>query len=156
MKSHVLRPLWVVIAVIGLILTARYFVVPPDFGVYERGFMYGFHRKSNEKEWEAFKVKYRTKKYCQDCHPDKYDTIMSSKHHIIQCENCHGPAIDHPENPEKLQINKKRSLCIRCHTYLPYPTSQRARIKGIDPKEHNTGMECVTCHNPHKPDMEGW
>lgn len=156
MKSHVLRPLWVVIGVIGLILIARYFVVPPDFGIYERGFMYSFHRKSNEKEWEAFKVKYRTRQYCKDCHSDKYDTIMSSKHRIIQCENCHGPAIDHPENPPKLVINKKRSLCIRCHTYLPYPTSQRAKIKGIDPKKHNTGMECVTCHNPHKPDMEGW
>ncbi len=156
MKSHVLRPLWVVIVVIGLILLARQFIVPPDFGVYERGFMYGYHRKSNETEWENFKVKFRTKSYCKDCHPDKYESNMSSKHRIIQCENCHGPAIDHPENPPKLAIDKNRSLCIRCHAYLPYPTSQRAKIKGINPEEHNPDMECVMCHNPHKPDMEGW
>ncbi len=156
MSSHVYRPLYLVIVVIGLILLARFVVVPSDFGIYERGFMYGFHRRSNEKEWEAFKVKFRTRKYCKDCHPDKYENIMKSKHHIIQCENCHGPAFDHPENPPKLEINKARSLCLRCHTKLPYPTSQRSKIKGINPENHNPEMQCVMCHNPHKPDMEGW
>ncbi len=156
MSNHVYRPLYLIIAVIGLILLARFVIVPPDFGIYERGFMYGFHRRSNEKEWEAFKVKFRTRKYCKDCHPDKYENIMKSKHHIIQCENCHGPAFDHPENPPKLEINKARSLCLRCHTKLPYPTSQRGKIKGINPEKHNPEMECVMCHNPHKPDMEGW
>ena len=156
MKNHVLRPLFVVIAVIALILVARYFYVPSDFGIYERGFMYGYHRKSNEGEWKAFKVKYRTREYCKDCHSDKYKSIMASKHRIIQCENCHGPAIDHPENPPKLTIDRSRALCKRCHTYLPYPTSKRATIKGIDPTKHNPDMECSSCHNPHKPDMEGW
>lgn len=156
MGSHVWRPLYVVLALIALIIGVRFFVVPPDFGIGERGFMYSFHRKSNEKEWEAFKVKYRTKQYCKDCHPDNYEANLSSKHHVIQCENCHGPAIDHPENPPKLEIVKDRKLCLRCHTKLPYPTSQRAKIKGINPEEHNPGMQCVECHNPHKPDMEGW
>jgi len=156
MSSHVLRPLWVVIVIVILILVARYIVVPPDFGIQERGFMYGYHRKSNEDDWKAFKVKYRTRNYCKDCHPDKYESIMSSKHKIIQCENCHGPAIDHPEDPAKLVVNKSRSLCIRCHARLLYPRTRRAEIKGINPEKHNAGMECSMCHNPHKPDMEGW
>ncbi|VAX31637.1 hypothetical protein MNBD_NITROSPIRAE02-1530 [hydrothermal vent metagenome] len=156
MSSHVLRPLWVVIGVVALILVARYLVVPSDFGIQERGFMYGYHRKSNEADWKAFKVKYQTRKYCKDCHSDKYGSIMSSKHKIIQCENCHGPAIDHPEDPAKLVVNKSRSLCIRCHAQLLYPRTQRAKIKGINPEEHNAGLECSMCHNPHKPDMEGW
>ncbi|RMG71710.1 MAG: cytochrome C [Nitrospirae bacterium] len=156
MTNHVYRPLYLIIAVIAIILLARFAIVPKDFGIYERGFMYGFHRKSNEKEWEAFKVKFRTRKYCKDCHPDKYESIMKSKHHIIQCENCHGPAFDHPENPPKLEINRERKLCLRCHTKLPYPTSQRGKLKGINPEAHNPEMECVMCHNPHKPDMEGW
>ncbi len=153
MRSHVLRPLWVVMGVVALILVARQFVVPEDFGIHERGFMYGYHRKSNEEEWKAFKVKYRTKDYCRDCHPDKYGENITSKHRIIQCENCHGPAVDHPDSPPKLSIDRSRSLCIRCHAYLPYPTSQRSEIKGIDPGEHNPDMECSMCHNPHKPDM---
>ncbi|RMG05576.1 MAG: cytochrome C [Nitrospirae bacterium] len=156
MKNHVYRPLFVVIVVVGLILVARYLYVPKDFGIYERGFMYGYHRKGNEAEWEKFKVKYRTKQYCKDCHPDKYETNMSGKHRVIQCENCHGPAIDHPENPPKLKIDRSRALCIRCHSKLPYPTSKRGELPGINPEEHNTGMECADCHNPHKPDMEGW
>ncbi len=156
MRSHVWRPLFVALAVVGLILIARAFVVPPDFGVYERGFMYGYHRRSNEKEWEQFKVKYRGKQYCMDCHPDKYESNMSSKHKVIQCENCHGPAIDHPEDPPKLTVDRSRKLCLRCHTKLPYPSSLRGKLKGINPEEHNPDMECSTCHNPHKPDMEGW
>ncbi len=80
---------------------------------------------------------------------------MASSHAIINCENCHGPAFEHPSNPSKLIIDRKREQCLRCHYYLPYPTSGRGNIKGIDPEKHNPGIECVMCHNPHKPDMGG-
>jgi len=140
---------------VGIILLARPLVVPSDFGTGERGFMYGYHRKSNEDEWKAFKVKYRTKEYCKDCHQENYESSMSSKHNAIQCENCHGPAVDHPEEPAKLVIDKSRAQCLRCHSYLPYEQSHRSKIKGIDPKEHNPDMECSMCHNPHKPNLGG-
>lgn len=141
------------LAVIALALAARPLVVPSDFGVGERGFMYGFHRLSSEDEWKAFKVKYQTKEYCSECHEDHYKSNMASKHRVIQCENCHGPAIDHPENPEKLEINRDRLLCLRCHAYLPYPTSFRAKMKGIMDEEHNPDEPCAECHNPHEPDL---
>ncbi|OGL43250.1 MAG: cytochrome C [Candidatus Schekmanbacteria bacterium RBG_16_38_10] len=153
MKSHVWRPLWVAFGLVAVLLLARSFVVPSDFGVGERGFMYGYHRKSNEDEWKAFKVKYQTKEYCKDCHEERYKANMASKHKIIQCENCHSPAIEHPENPEKLIIDKSRALCIRCHAFLPYASSMRSKIKGINPSEHNPEDECSTCHDPHSPDL---
>jgi len=153
MKSHVWRPVFVLIGALALALVARYFVVPPDMGVGERGFMYSYHRLSNEDEWKAFKVKYQGKEYCGECHDEKYESNMASKHRVIQCENCHGPAIDHPENPEKLAINRSRELCIRCHALLPYPSSQRAEINGIDPSEHNPEENCSECHDPHEPDL---
>lgn len=154
-KNHYLRPVWVVL-VIGLIgFAVRQIVVPADFGIGERGFMYGFHRLGNEDEWKQFKVKYLTKQYCKDCHVDNYEKNMLSKHKIIQCENCHGPAVEHPVDPPKLAINRERSLCLRCHAKLPYPTSKRGDIKGINPEEHYPDMECVTCHNPHMPDLGG-
>jgi hypothetical protein len=53
---HVLRPLYVVLALAGMILIARIFVVPEDFGIHEKGYMYGWYRKANEEEWKAFKV----------------------------------------------------------------------------------------------------
>jgi predicted CXXCH cytochrome family protein len=154
MKNHVLRPLFVTIGIIILILLVRMVYVPKDFGIHERGYMYGWHRQGNEKDWQNFKVKYQGTEYCKDCHPDKYGSIKKSPHKIIPCEDCHGPAIDHPSDPPKLTIDKSRSLCLRCHYPLPYPTSGRANIPGIDPDKHNPGIECATCHNPHNP-MEG-
>lgn len=154
MKNHVFRPLFVVIGLVGIVLIARLFIVPKDFGVHERGYMYGWYRKSNEEEWKDIKVKYQfNNEFCKDCHGDKYDSLMQSPHAIIKCENCHGPALEHPLNPAKLHIDKSRQLCIRCHTYLPYPTSGRANIRGIDPDKHNPDIECSMCHNPHKPNL---
>lgn len=156
MKNHVLRPLFVVIGLVIIVLIARLFIVPKDFGVWERGYMYGWHRKGNEEDWKAVKVKYKfDNEYCKGCHTDKYDSIMKSPHAIIKCENCHGPVLDHPSEPAKLQIDRSRQLCLRCHTRLPYPTSNRANIRGIDPATHNPDIECSMCHNPHKPSLEG-
>ncbi len=154
MKNHVFRPLFVVLGIVVLILLARIVIVPKDFGIHARGYMYGWHRKGNEEDWKNFKVKYQGKEYCKDCHSDKYDSINKTPHRIIQCENCHGPAIDHPSDPPKLTIDRSRALCLRCHFPLPYPSSGRANIRSIDPEQHNPGMECCTCHNPHNP-MEG-
>jgi predicted CXXCH cytochrome family protein len=154
MKNHVLRPLIVFLGIVVLILLARVFLVPKDFGIGERGFMYGWHRKGNEQDWKNFKVKYVGKEYCKDCHSKNYDSINKTPHRIIPCEDCHGPAVDHPENPPKLTIDKSRALCLRCHYPLPYPTSDRAKIRSINPDKHNPGIECSTCHNPHNP-MEG-
>jgi len=129
-------------------------MVPADFGVNGRNFTYGFHRKGNIDDWKNFKIKYKDKEYCRECHEEKVEENLSSPHAIIECENCHGPAVDHPDDPEYLEIITERKLCLRCHTALPYPTSQRAEILGIDPEEHNTGSDCVECHNPHNPDLE--
>jgi predicted CXXCH cytochrome family protein len=151
MRSHVLRPLYVILALVGLMLLSRLFIVPKDFGVQDRGFMYGWHRKSNEQEWKDFKVKYQTMQYCKQCHTAEYDLLGNSPHAIIQCENCHGPAIDHPVEPPKLVINRSRDLCIRCHSWLPYKASGRYDIPGINPDEHYPDTECASCHNPHSP-----
>ncbi|MBU0484808.1 MAG: cytochrome c3 family protein [Proteobacteria bacterium] len=158
MKNHVLRPLWVVIAAIAILLLVRHFIVPSDFGVNGDSFTYGFHRLSNVKEWQDFKIKYRGKEYCTECHEEKVEENSSSKHRAIQCENCHGPAIDHPDDPEKLTIDQSRDLCLRCHADLAYPNNERMNIPAFDPEKnenHQSSTEkCIECHNPHKPDLE--
>lgn len=151
MKNHVWRPLFAVIGLVVVFLIARYVYVPKDFGTGERGYRYSFHRKSNEAEWKSFTVKYKTAEYCKDCHPDNYANIMKSRHAVVNCENCHGPAREHPSDPPKLGKERSREHCLRCHFYLPYPTSGRANIRGVDPEKHNPGIDCPTCHNPHKP-----
>lgn len=154
MKSHVWRPLFVVIGIIVLVLVFRIFYVPKEFGVWERGYMYGWHNRADEDFWKNFQVKYNfNSTYCRDCHPQNYDSIMQTPHAIINCENCHGPALNHPAEPPKLQIDKSRAQCLRCHFPLAYPSSGRANIRGIDPDQHNPDIECAMCHNPHNPGL---
>ena len=160
MKNHVWRPLLVVLGLVFAILAFRFFYVPNDFGSGKYGFMYSFHRFSNVEEWKSLEPKYRDTgrqnlhEYCMECHGDIVEIRTEDMHGMISCENCHGPALDHPEAPEKLLVDRSRDVCLRCHTFLPYATSDRKRIPGIDPQEHNPGMACVDCHNPHNPRLE--
>lgn len=157
MKNHVLRPLWVAIAFVALILLARYFFVPKDFGVQGESFTFNYHRASNVQEWKDMPaVSYLGKEVCVECHDDQGTALESSPHAIIQCENCHGPGKDHPEteNPETMTIDRSRLLCLRCHADLSYANSSRADLPAIDPNEHNVDSECVECHNSHNPDLE--
>ena len=151
MKNHIWRPLYLALFLVAVVLAARHFLVPADFGSHERGYMYGWHRKSNEAEWQAVTVKYRTAAVCIPCHRDKYDDIKDSHHGAISCENCHGPNLDHPKDPKRLPIDRSRGLCLRCHTKLAYPGSQRGSIKGINPLTHHPQVECMLCHYPHNP-----
>ncbi len=143
-----------VLALVALILLFRLVYVPDDFGTHGQGYMYGYHRESNEEEWKNFPSKYRDTVYCNECHGDKVADLSMSLHGMIPCQNCHGAALDHPMEPEKLTIDRSRALCIRCHAQLYTPSSGRSDIPGIDPEEHNTGMECSECHNPHTPSLE--
>ncbi|HLB25921.1 MAG TPA: cytochrome C, partial [Nitrospirota bacterium] len=114
MKNHVWRPLFVVLLLVAVILAARAFLVPKDFGVHDQGYMYGFHRLGNEKEWSGMKPNYKfDSSYCEGCHEDKVKSISGSSHAIIPCEDCHGPAMDHPDNPPKLGIDRSREQCLR-------------------------------------------
>jgi len=150
-KNHVWRPLFIVLLMVGGILLTRALLVPSGFGIQERGYMYGWHRKSNESEWKAVRVKYKTTAYCAKCHRDKYDDIRHSLHAPIACENCHGPAYDHPEDPRGLTVDRSRGLCIRCHAKLPYRNTLRGSFPGFDPDHHYPSAECVLCHIPHNP-----
>jgi len=150
-KSHVWRPLFVALGIIAFMLTLRMFLVPSDFGIFERGYMYGWHRKSNEAEWQKVSVKYKTSEPCKECHEKNYSDIKQSPHADISCENCHGPLLNHPDDPRGLPVDRSRQLCLRCHLKLPYKASDRGSLKGIDPDKHNVGAECVMCHVPHNP-----
>ncbi|PLX97996.1 MAG: cytochrome C [Desulfuromonas sp.] len=154
MKNHVWRPLFVVIGLVAGILAFRAVYVPDDFSAQERGYTFGFHRLSNEQEWKDYPAKYKDSDYCHECHDDKVAELESAHHAAIPCENCHGAAIDHPDTPERLNIDRSRDLCIRCHSALFMPSSGRNDIPGIDPASHNSGEQCVDCHNPHNPSLE--
>ncbi len=154
MRNHVLRPLFAAMALVALILTARQLMVPSDFGVHGKSFTYNYYRAGSVTDWKNFPGSYKGRAYCEECHDENTASVVSSKHAIIQCENCHGPAMNHPDDPETLTINRSRDLCLRCHANLPYPGSLRGEIAAIEPGDHNPGEECVQCHNPHNPNLE--
>jgi hypothetical protein len=154
MKSHVLRPLWVAIVLVAAVLGARLFMVPDDFGIHGASFTYNFYRLGNVEEWKAFPVKYQGRERCARCHEENVAQIASSKHVNMQCENCHGPGVGHPREVKTLPVNGSRDLCLRCHQALPYPSSLRASLPGIDGTKHKTRSECRKCHDPHHPDLE--
>ena len=154
MKNHVWRPMYVVIGVVIVILLFRAFYVPSDFGTNERGYTFGFHRLGNEQEWKDFPAKFKGSEYCNECHEDMYSSVANAGHATIQCENCHGAAFDHPDDPEKLAIDVSRDLCVRCHALLIMPSSGRNEIPGIDPTVHNKEYACSECHDPHNPSLE--
>ncbi|WP_303721549.1 cytochrome c3 family protein [Malonomonas rubra] len=154
MKRHVWRPLYVVIGLVAFILVFRFFYVPTDFGVQERGYTFGYHRLQNEQEWKDYPAKFKGSAYCAECHDENATSIAESGHGIIPCEDCHGAAFNHPEDPETLSIDRGRDLCLRCHSQLLMPSSQRNDLPGIDPTGHNAGIECADCHNPHNPSLE--
>jgi predicted CXXCH cytochrome family protein len=147
---HVLRPLYLVLALSAIILITRSFLIPADFGIHEQGYTYGWYRQSNIEEWKNFTVKYQGREFCNTCHTGQVQKLLSFRHKDIECENCHGPALSHPTDPPKLVLDRSRELCLRCHARLFYPNSQRSQIKGINPEQHNPELECVLCHNPHE------
>ncbi|HEY3307302.1 MAG TPA: cytochrome C [Desulfuromonadaceae bacterium] len=151
MRSHVWRPLYLALFLLAVILLVRYAVVPEDFGIHERGYMYGWHRKSNEEVWKMVPVRYKTAAHCPECHPQQYNDLKNSPHRIISCENCHGPNYEHPKDPAGYNIDRTRKLCLRCHARLLYPNSDRVKITGINPVQHYSQAECVMCHIPHNP-----
>ena len=154
MKNHVWRPLLVALGLVAFILLLRVSLVPDDFGIHERGYMYGWYRSSNVQEWKNVTVKYRGSEGCQECHEENYQEVIASSHADIQCENCHGPRGEHPDNPEKLSIDRDRALCLRCHQHLPYPESARGKLPAIEGDKHHAGKVCVSCHNAHDPTQE--
>jgi predicted CXXCH cytochrome family protein len=148
----------IVIFVIAGIIGARMIFVP-SFTSANDDFRYQWHRVANQEEWKAFKVKYQGSESCKDCHTDQYNAVAASVHAKVSCESCHGPAIDHPDNPAKLAIDKSKDLCLRCHTNLPYRAGQykelpkgAIQLKMVSPDEHNpgTGVQCIACHDAHK------
>jgi ribosomal protein L37AE/L43A len=151
LKNHVLRPLMVVILLVIVFFIVRAIYVPDDFGAHG-SFTYNYYRQSNIQDWEDVTVKYQGREYCNNCHEQRVEQISVTPHSIIQCENCHGPGLGHPEIIPTLAIGDSQSLCLRCHAELPYAASGRSRIVGIDPNAHGLpGKECVDCHNPHNP-----
>ncbi|MHC4160194.1 MAG: hypothetical protein ACYSSO_14070 [Planctomycetota bacterium] len=112
---------------------------------------YGFRQsEDNAKEWSSLSPLYADSSRCSECHQDKHSVWMESKHSTVSCENCHGPATAHIETNASLIIVASRESCGLCHDQL---LSKPSDFPQIDLDEHGGQLECITCHNPHDPEV---
>ena len=130
---------------ISLFLLLRHFLVPDTFG------QYGHYRGASLLDNAAVEIHYAGHKACLECHQDIEDLKAEDVHSGINCEICHGPGQKHVVSGEAADIIKPsgREFCGRCHS--KNAARPKDAIFQVDLAEHNTGTNCVECHNPHQP-----
>jgi hypothetical protein len=123
----------------------RHFLVPDTFG------QYGFYRGAALEEIAQNQIKFAGHTACLDCHPDIDDLKQQDVHINLSCEVCHGPGQAHLETGDAALIEKpvSRESCGMCHS--KNAAKLESTIYQVDLKEHNTGKQCIECHNPHQP-----
>ncbi len=144
--SHLIRA-GALILVLGIaFLLVRWIFIPGSFG------QYGFYRGENVAEWADWPMQYAPVAQCGDCHQQRYDTWVNSKHGSASCENCHGPAQNHAQTGTPLIFDVARELCGLCHAEIP---GRRSDFPQVDIEQHGGQALCITCHDPHDPQVPG-
>jgi len=125
-------------------LFVREHMIPATFG--ERG----HYRAAAVDSIAALPVSYVGQAECEMCHDDVGELKRKSYHRDVSCEVCHGPGVDHLEDPSTnlLFQPKERGLCTLCHSYS---ASKPTGFPQIDPLLHNPVDPCMKCHDPHDP-----
>ncbi len=92
-------------------------------------------------------------------HPAGYPVVADSAYHDVQCENCHGPGLDHVQNPDLIASQPLASVhvdtgvvssCSACHTGVHTPFveqwKQSAHGSGEGFSHAATNASCAPCH----------
>jgi predicted CXXCH cytochrome family protein len=106
---------------------------------------------------------------CNDCHtvsqlgnfvgtPAGYAVVPDSAYHDVQCESCHGPGLEHVENPDIEASHPLASIavdtgvvtsCSGCHTgvHTPFVEQWKQSAHGSGPGFASaTSATCLPCH----------
>ena len=145
MPTQLKRLIPMFIIFIGLFLIIRYFLIPDSFG------QYGHYRGDALTDVASIELVHASKEDCYDCHDDIQMKIENDFHAELSCLICHGPGLEHVDNPEaaNIQKNSGREFCGRCHHFNAARSTNV--ITQIDITTHNTEIEnCIECHNPHE------
>lgn len=138
-----LIPMFIVF--IGLFLILRHFLIPDTFG------QYGHYRGDALLDNSSKERAHASKEDCFDCHDDIKEKLENDVHAGLSCLICHGPGLEHVDNPEAANIQKEgdRAFCGRCHQL--HTARSLDNIIQVDIATHHTEEEkCIECHNPHE------
>jgi hypothetical protein len=141
--NHVLRLAAIFAAGILVFLLVRWWLVPPDFGVY------GHYRAGALDDVRARPVAYAGQASCVECHGDVAERRQGGRHARLACETCHGPLAKHaagegetPSRPDG------REACVRCHAKT---AGKPTAFPQVIVQEHAGSEACTPCHVPHDP-----
>jgi hypothetical protein len=145
LPPQILRLVLLTVGIVGVYLTARYFLTPASFG------QYGWFRGNALGDVASSGKVYGGMKACDECHSDHLAKLQKDSHRGLSCETCHGPCqahADDPDNGKKTPDKKNTTACMRCHEANP---SRPKWHKQITLKNHYVGQPCTSCHVPHQP-----
>jgi len=130
---------------LGIVLLLRFVVLPPSF------FSARPHQVAAVEREMAKPLHHAGVATCRTCHAEQFDTKYEGKHRNIACENCHGPAVAHADDPKAVKppLPREREDCLACHAY---DASRPNGFPQVDPQEHNPRKRCIVCHDPHDPE----
>ncbi len=142
MPKHIFRLVSLILGLAVVAVLARPFLIADSF------YRFGHYRANAVPEIAAKAPVLQTARYCQACHTERHAQWSAGSHKSVTCEVCHGPAQGHTDK-NKLPVPKDSvKLCTLCHEAMPGRPSTQPQIELA---KHNTGKQCVVCHNPHTP-----
>ncbi len=144
--KHIVRAVGLLIVIILLVFVAPRLIPQSAVASLQQ---FGFYKgKDNSQEWKQVPANYADPVTCNTCHINNYNTLISSVHKPMSCENCHGPGGTHESTGAPMVINTSAELCKQCHTAV---LGRQSTFPQIDITTHGHQQDCVTCHNPHNP-----
>lgn len=143
--AHLIRLVVVVLLAMAAFAGLRSLMVPETFG------QYGHYRGNALEDNRQRAISFAGRQACAECHSEVVEVKKAGKHSIVACEACHGPLAKHAEDPSLKPVKPdSASLCARCHEKL---SSRPQGFPQVVTKEHNPGMACADCHQPHQPKL---
>ena len=145
--EHLLR-LALVFAVGAIVFVVlRAILVPKSFGEY------GHYRGDAIAQIASQPVKFAGHQTCEGCHADEAGMKSKGVHVSVNCEACHGALASHADDPTGVAPAKLDTaiLCVRCHEVNG---ARPKTFPQITAKNHNAGLPCETCHQPHSPKIQ--
>ena len=139
------------LALLGLFLlfayAAKRYLTDPSF------YRFGYYRADAVPALAEGPIRYLGSPYCMDeCHEDRKADWPLSVHKAVQCEVCHGPAPEHPDDGLVLAPTDTIRLCTTCHESMPArPARQPQVVSAGHPFDDGKVMPCIECHDPHAP-----
>jgi cytochrome c553 len=163
MPKHIARLVFLLLAFAVIAYAAKQYFTADSF------YLFGHYRGLSVADIASDKPKFKTPKYCEQCHAGQYAEWAKSVHNnvdlgkVVKCEVCHGPAgsrdvkgrfenvatgRDHPNDLKMAIPTETAKLCTLCHEQMPGRPAQQRQIVVAT---HAGTQQCTACHNPHSP-----